>query len=327
MSLRTIRSRFISLLAVATLTFTFNAFAAKNQNAAAPLTPGEAASPMMDSLDPVVESADGRVALTGLAFQLPEAVDAQTPLVASVSSGKKILASETIALLAGSSPDSAIVSQFLGNHVEELVRLRKMNEARPGVLRFQVAAGDRALIDVPFSEADSLSLQLAATTSSVVGQSQRVDISFSEPQKLAALGMQPEPECEAACNATYVECYYEICDQRGDCSYCWTDYQYCAASCPQVCVEPKEVYTWKTNWSTTGSSLQEWCKMPGAYKYVFRTTTQTRTVYKRTVNCNGTYSDAYQGTEQQQSVCKVYVGGPCGYAPVWTSGLPPTCNI
>jgi hypothetical protein len=326
MSRRTIRSRFTSLLAVATLTCTFNAFAAQNQNPAASSTPSEAASPVMGSLDPVVERPDGRIALTGLAFQIPEAVDVRNPLVVTVSVGKKTLASETIALPANSSQGS-IISQFLGNHPEELVRVREMNEARPGILRFKVTTGDEALIDVPFSVAESTSMELATLTSSVVGQSQLVNIDLSEPRKLAVLGMQPEPECEAACNATYVECYYEICDQRGDCSYCWRDYQYCANACPQVCVEPKQVYTWKTNWSTTGSSLQEWCKMPGAYKYVFRTTTQTRTVYQRTVHCDNTYTDAYQGTEQQQTVCSVYVGGPCGFAPLWTGSVPPTCNL
>jgi hypothetical protein len=322
----TLSNRFMTLLTIAALTFTLNTFAQKNQNPEAAFA-GEGTSQSMDSLSPVAEVAGGPVALTGLAFQIPGAADVRNPLVVTVSIGRKTLASETIALPANASPDSAIISQFLGNHPETLLSIRKTDEARPGILRFKVTAGEQALLDVPFHVADSMSAELAAVTSSAVGQSQMVDIQLSEPRKMAALGMQPEPECEAACNATYIECYYEICDQRGDCSYCWEDYEYCAAACPQICVEPKEVYTWKTNWTTTGSSLQEWCKMPGAAKYVFRTTTQTRTVYQRTVHCNGTYTDAYQGTEQQQAVCKVYVGGPCGFAPPWTGSLPPTCNL
>ena len=327
MPLRPFSNRSSILLIIAALTFTLTAFAAESQNPEAVLSGGEGTSQSMDSLEPVAEILDGRVALTGLAFQIPEVVDVRNPLVITVSIGAKTIARETIALPASPSPASAVISQFLGNHPQELLSIREMNEARPGILRFNVTADGKALIDLPFSAADSMSAELAAVTPSVLGQSQSVDIHLREPRKATAQGMQPEPECEAACNATYIECYYEICDQRGDCSYCWRDYQYCAAGCPQVCVEPKQVYTWKTNWTTTGSSLQEWCKMPGAYKYVFRTTYQTRTVYKRTVRCDGTYTDAYQATEQQQAVCKVYVGGPCGYAPIWTSSLPPTCNF
>lgn len=326
MPLRSFSNRFMTLLAIAMFTFTLSTFAADNPTPQAISSAFEGSS-QLDSLEPVVEIPEGSFALTGLAFRISEAVDVQNPLVVTVFGGEKTIARETIALPASSSPASAIISQFLGNHPEELLRIREMNEARPGLLRFNVTTGDKVLIDVPFSAADSMSTELAAATPSILGQSQLVDIHLREPRKVTALGMQPEPECEAACNATYIECYYELCDQRGDCSYCWSNYQYCVAGCPQICVEPKQTYTWKTSWMTVGSSLQEWCKMPGAYKYVFQTTYQSRNVYKRTVHCDGTYTDTYQTTERQQTVCKVYVGGSCGFAPIWTTALPPTCNL
>jgi hypothetical protein len=57
-------------------------------------------------------------------------------------------------------------------------------------------------------------------------------------------GVYPDPVCEQSCYDAFDYCYYERCDQRGDCSYCWEDYQWCVAQCPILCDEPKSVRTY-----------------------------------------------------------------------------------
>jgi hypothetical protein len=245
--------------------------------------------------------------IAGLPFDL-DGVTGGAELSVAVSNGKLDVVRETI-VLPNDVAGKATIS-FLANHEKELGQIRKLAAAKPGTLRFTVSIGERVIADVPFAAADRGSANLAEG-GAIVGQSTTVDVNIRDPRKIAPTGMQPDPECEAACNDTYVECYYVICDQRGDCSYCWEDYEYCAASCPQICVEPKSVSTYNTSWQYIGSynlgniCLQNW------YAYIFWEDVERRYVYQRTEHCDGTYTDVLQDTQYRSSFCKQYIGNGC----------------
>jgi hypothetical protein len=130
-----------------------------------------------------------------------------------------------------------------------------------------------------------------------------VSLQFLSPRSLLA-GVQPDPECEQACHDTYVTCYYDYCDQRGDCSYCWTDYQSCVSYCPQICVEPKSVEEWTvtTTIATPVSPAVRQCMSAGVnpptvgYWYEKYTKKNKNDRYRRTVQCNGTQTTVLVST-------------------------------
>ena len=127
--------------------------------------------------------------------------------------------------------------------------------------------------------------------------------SLLSTQSLRA-GVQPDPECEQACHDTYVTCYYDYCDQRGDCSYCWTDYQSCVSYCPQICVEPRSIEEWTvtTTIATPASPSVTQCMSAGVnpptigYWYQKYTKKDKNDRYRRTVQCNGTESTVLVST-------------------------------
>jgi hypothetical protein len=251
----------------------------------------------------------------GMRFDLPSGLTGTRELTLTVLRSVRIVARETIALPEALPANPTVT--FLGQHTKELAQIRKMDAANPGLLRFVVAAGDRTLANVSFQEADGSSLG----TNAPVGDSRQVEMKMPGASRIATNGMQPDPECESACNDTYVQCYYEICDQRGDCSYCWTDYQYCAASCPQVCVEPKSVSTYNTSWTYIGTyNNGQICV--NNYAYFLLEDVDRRYVYQRTTHCDNSYTDVLQSTQYRSSFCKYPLGPGCFgsfYNP------PPTC--
>lgn len=227
--------------------------------------------------------------------------------LAARSKGKNLV-SETIAL-PDSLPETVTVA-FLANHEKELRQLRSLAKSRPGTLRFAVTAGERVLVDVPFAEADRGSVALTEGAA-IVGSSRIVHANIKDPRGMASNGMQPDPECESACNDTYVECYYVICDQRGDCSYCWEDYEWCVGGCPQICVEPKQVYEYGTSWQYSGSTGEYIC-LQNWYRYILWTHWESRSVYERTVHCDNTYTDVFKRTETRyDGMCKQYHSNGC----------------
>ena len=247
--------------------------------------------------------------VSGMPYDLP--ADALTPngeiTLAARSKGKSLV-SETIALPASFS--GRVTVAFLANHEKELRQLRNLAKAKPGTLNFTVTAGDRILADVPFTEADRGSAALA-DGATIVGSSRIVHANIKDARTVVANGMQPDPACESACNDTYVECYYVICDQRGDCSYCWEDYEWCVAGCPQICVEPKQVYEYGTSWQYSGST-GEWMCIQNWYKYILWTDWESRDIYERTVHCDNTYTDVYKRTETRyDGMCKEFYGYGC----------------
>lgn len=248
-------------------------------------------------------------AVTGMPYDLPYAVvTGGAELTLSARKGNLVAVRETI-VLPETLSSSATIS-FLANHEKELRQMRNLARANPGTLRFTVAIGDRTIVDVPFEEADRGSAALADGVE-VIGSSRSVDVKIRDARTIASNGMQPDPECEAACNDTYVECYYVICDQRGDCSYCWRDYQYCVAGCPQICVEPKQVYEYATSWQYSGSTGEYIC-LQNWYRYIMWSDWESRNVYERTVHCDNTYTDVFKRTETRfAGFCKTFHSYGC----------------
>lgn len=248
-------------------------------------------------------------AAAGMAVDLPsEVVAPGAEITLSARNGNRIVVSETIALPETLSAEVTVA--FLANHGKELRQLRNLAKARPGTLHFTIAAGDRVIADMPFIEADGGSVSVAEGAK-VVGSSREVRVNIKDPQKISATGMEPDPECESACNDTYVECYYVICDQRGDCSYCWEDYEYCVQQCPQICVEPKQVYEYGTSWQYSGSTGEYIC-LANWYRYILWTDWESRDIYERTVHCDNTYTDVYKRTETRYAgMCKQFHSYGC----------------
>lgn len=248
-------------------------------------------------------------AAAGMPYDLPsETVTAKAEITLAARNAKVVMVSETIALPDTVSGEATVA--FLANHDKELRQVRNLAKARPGTLRFTVSIGDRVVADVPFETADRGSAALAEGAV-VVGSSRSVHVNIRDARTIRADGMQPDPECESACNDTYVECMWVICDQRGDCSYCWEDYQWCAAQCPQVCVEPKQVYEYGTPWQYSGSTGEYIC-LQNWYRYILWTDWESRNVYQRTVHCDDTYTDVFLRTETRyDGMCKQFHSYGC----------------
>lgn len=152
----------------------------------------------------------------------------------------------------------------------------------------------------------------------------RVEIFVPDPSKpdvrspAMSKGMQPDPECEQACNDTYITCYYEICDQRGNCSYCWTDYEYCVAGCPQICVDPKKVYEFTSTQLIGAVTYYSTCyELPNQTDYLwgerfdYRRYDWKHTRIRRTEYCNGTYSDEVLSVSYSSTYCNYRTYATC----------------
>ncbi|HEX7154285.1 MAG TPA: hypothetical protein VF618_22545 [Thermoanaerobaculia bacterium] len=259
-------------------------------------------------LTPVVPGSDG------MRFDLPSSAKGAKEVTLAVLAGVRVVARETV-VLPDALPATPTVT-FLSQYPKELAQIRRLDAANHGALRFTVSAGEQILVNVAFQEADGGSVG----TNAAVGVSSKIEMKIPRP-RIATDGMEPDPECEQACHDTYVDCYYNICDQRGNCSYCWTDYQYCAESCPQICVEPKSVSTVTTSWTQIGSYNHGQICVNG-YAYLLIEMVDRRYVYQRTTHCDNSYTDVLQETQYRSRWCKYPLGPGCFgnfYNP------PPTC--
>lgn len=108
-------------------------------------------------------------------------------------------------------------------------------------------------------------------------------------------GYEPDPQCEAQCYADYDFCMEYICDQRGSCSQCFQWLDDCLYSCPQVCVDPKDVDDYvRTVYLGSDYYGVQCLTDPRDYQAyywdVWRDYYREETV-RRTEYCNGTYSE------------------------------------
>lgn len=132
-------------------------------------------------------------------------------------------------------------------------------------------------------------------------------LSILFPNSLFA-GVYPDPACEQECDAQAQSCYYEDCDQRGDCSYCWDNYDWCVSYCPLICEEPKSVrdYTKVVLLNVQLHYTTACLKNGGSSKVHNKFTYQQRVdTYRETTHCNGTKTTTLlsSGSPSGQLVC------------------------
>lgn len=265
--------------------------------------------------------------ITGLAFQTPALTTGEV-ITVEVLRRDRVVAREQIAPLQINSED---IFQFLGNHSQQLDMIKDLDKIRPGTLRFRVSTVRGVLTDVPFTEAQHSSRELVQVHGTAAGQSLQVDIYIVEPRRMRADGMEPDPQCLERCDLEAWECYYEICDQRGDCSHCYEeDLDNCRASCPNVCVDPKSitiVYGSTDHYLPGGDYVNTVCKIPENREYLIRGQVWYRDKIQRTTYCNGTFSDIVIGQERRDRRCKQGGTLPCsGLSQFsWSKALPPEC--
>jgi hypothetical protein len=257
----------------------------------------------------VVKADRGTVVMAGVPFDLP--VDSVTPsarLKVAVLNGARVYVEETIVLPAAFNAAPTIA--FLANHPEELAQLRKAAAARPEAVRFTVSSGEKVIADVPFVEADRGSLRLAAG-GAVIGASHSVTVRMRDPRNATANGMIPDPDCVDDCEQQFFDCY-TYCDERGPgCPWCQEQYDDCVYSCPQICVEPKDVYDVYSSWTYIGSYNNGTICISNSLAYILWEDVDRRYRYERTLHCDNSYTDVYDGTEYRSSFCKQYIGPGC----------------
>jgi hypothetical protein len=136
-------------------------------------------------------------------------------------------------------------------------------------------------------------------------------------------------ECEQACHDTYVTCYYDYCDQRGDCSYCWNDYQSCVSYCPQTCVDPVSVRDYSTGTVLSQSYYPYYDCFLG--RGVFGGVTHRLSYrlvrirdWRETRNCDGSTTQTLLRTYNREEVCWQQQTNAC--SPWRSNDTPyPTC--
>jgi hypothetical protein len=260
----------------------------------------------------------GTAALSGLTFDLPaNTVKPSAQLKVSVLNGVRVYVEETIVL--PPALNAAPTIAFLANHPQELARVRMAATARPDAIRFTVSANGKLIVNVPFIEVDGGS-ERVADGGSVVGSSRSVTVRLRDPRKTATNAI--DPACEAECDQQFYDCY-TYCDERGPgCPWCQEQYSDCINSCPQICVEPKDVLTVYSGWGYAGSINHGTICINYSAAYLLWEDVYARNVYQRTVHCDDSYTDVYQGTQYSSTYCKEFIGPGCSgdfYNP------PPTC--
>jgi hypothetical protein len=212
----------------------------------------------------------------------------------------------------------ALDVELLARDAASLERLFRLAEKQAGRISVSVLLNGKVVHDLTLEELASASAGLLESRDfHPVPAASKVELFVAEPpmpdflQPAMNKGYQPDPECEQACNDTYVTCYYEICDQRGDCSYCIRDYDYCVAGCPQICVDPKKVSEFTTSEVIGVSTLYSTChELPNQSDfqwgewYDYRKYDWKNTRIRRTEYCNGTYTDEVLSVTYSSTYCK-----------------------
>jgi hypothetical protein len=196
-------------------------------------------------------------------------------------------------------PKGPAVIEILNGHSKEVERLHAVAAQQPGTVKVVITSGDEVVSEVCLDD-----LETGKTvTRPPIGHARLFTISINAPRlKAVTQDFQPDPDCAQACYDDWYFCETERCDQRGSCAYCDEYYQDCYYSCPQVCVDPKNVYNWNSvsyqgsswlgqncyeNWFTGDVWGDLWTHYIDVYQV---------TPYQRTEYCNGTYTDVQTGS-------------------------------
>lgn len=215
-------------------------------------------------------------------------------LVAEIILGEKTLVRETIQL-EGNVPEHSAV-RLMGSQAADLTKVRRIAAARGDELLVRISAGETVVTEDLFRDLDAAASKLVGNAN-VVGTTRAIEVllGVKRTTSVAANGYQPDPACESQCNDDYLFCSEFICDQRGSCQFCYEQYLNCTGSCPQVCVDPKDVDDYQRTVYTGSDYYGAHCYTDprdnqkyywDVYLEHFRVETVRRTEY-----CNGSYSE------------------------------------
>lgn len=231
--------------------------------------------------------------------------------------GTRQIISETVKLPARVPAGATI--DVLFTHADELKRLRAIETATPGSLRFLAFVEGRAVTDEPFAAIEEQGANLSLD--SAVGQISEVDVRPSLKLRMHALD-----ECTDYCDAQYMSCL-DSCDQRSNsCQQCWLDYQSCTSSCPQPCTEPVSTSDY-TTYTVVGVAYygQNGCyssSHPTVFgeRYEYLYVTLRVTTFHRVVHCDGSHTDTQTSQYDTSYWCWNNTHSSCGNS----TNVPPT---
>ncbi len=223
-----------------------------------------------------------------------EAVD----LEIRVLQGKRELVSEVVKLPANV-PNGASVD-LLFTHPDQLKRLRAIEAERPGSLRFISRVQGRVLLDAAFADVVAAGTDLSME--SAIGQPSQVTVRQSP--KILTKTDYKEPYCADHCEVTLNSCL-DWCDPRGDCSFCYTQYNDCWSQCPDLpdpCYEPKSESNYVVDTLRQAYVLNTVCRI---WTWQYWTHYWEHATWHRVTHCDNSYTDTYVSSTYEWKDCWV----------------------
>jgi len=237
----------------------------------------------------LVRQVPGQRQVAPLLYLLPSlGTKASATMEIRILQGTRQLISE-IVKLPPRLPAGATVD-VLFTHADDLARLRAIETASPGSLRFLAFVEGRAVTDEPLAAIEARGAPLSPD--SAVGEVFEVDVRPAPKSHIHALD-----ECTDYCDAQYTSCL-DWCDQRSNsCQQCWVDYQSCSSSCTPSCTEPRSTSDYTTYTILTVSYFGEnVCYSPyhptiygERYEHLY--VTMRVTTFHRVEHCDGSHTD------------------------------------
>ena len=224
------------------------------------------------------------------------------------------------------------VVELLAMRPAERKLLAAIGRAASERVRVEVWQDGSLQRSVSFAELEQESRTLLAAPfrpevikSQVAGQGKR-DLPKIKIRALASADKTfvAEATCEETCQTQRDQCYATYCEGMDWCEQCELEYQDCLESCdppppPPPCEGPTVSY-WATGWYYLGSNVywwdqicypdQIWYWYDGLWhvrvEHVYR-----RDVYRRTTQCDGSYSDELWGYEYLFFSCYDWTSSSC----------------
>lgn len=134
-------------------------------------------------------------------------------------------------------------------------------------------------------------------------------------------GYEPDPDCVQSCYDQYANCSDDnLCNS---CLTCQEQTSQCISWCPQTCVDPANVYNW-TGQQLVGLDLVDYGCYEDRWEFDFNDGhwyatyyyTIKYTTYRRTVNCDSSYSDEVLSVSYYSDYCS-QPEFDCSWPAVW----------
>ncbi len=221
--------------------------------------------------------------------------------------------------------------ELLAKDPTTLDRLYRLAKSSSNQIAVQVSLNGTLLRELSFQEFLNYNAEIRKTRLNPQVASSEVHIivpPMTQQKRNGAFttkGLQADPDCEALCEVQFNDCYYNTCDQRGDCSYCYDNENSCINRCPMTCTEPKSVQTLDSSElvsvSYTGfgqcfESIFQNDFYEGTYYYEVQYLYKTSHI-QRTQHCDNTYSDTVLWVTYQSAYCNDPSFGTCYYPTTW----------